>query len=200
MLTDKENYLEAGVNIGSRQHVQDMERFVFQVKKNNLAIIDLDETDERIGNAANLLSNYDPEDILVVSRKEIGHRPVVKFAEATGAKRIFDRFMPGTLTNPNSDDFMEPEIVVVTDPAEDDTAVMETVDANIPVVAIADTANSLEYIDYAIPGNNKAKGSVALIYYLLAREYLKERGEIEDDSDFGYDMDDFEAEEVEDNE
>lgn len=195
MLTEKEEYLEAGANIGSRQNVKDMEKFIFRVKKNNLAIIDLEQTDERIKETAQLLANYEPEDILVVSRKEIGHRPVVTFAEATGSKRIFDRFMPGTLTNPNSDDFMEPEIVLVTDPAEDRTAVIETVDANLPVVAIADTANSLEYIDHVIPGNNKGKRSVALIYYLLAREYLKARGEIEDDADFDYTVDDFEAEE-----
>ncbi|MCJ7479310.1 MAG: 30S ribosomal protein S2, partial [Candidatus Nanohaloarchaeota archaeon QJJ-7] len=100
MLTDKENYLEAGVNIGSQQQVKDMEPFIFQVKKNNLAIIDLDKTDERLQNAAHLLANYEPEEILVVSRKDIGHRPVVTFSEATGSRRIFGRFMPGTLTNP----------------------------------------------------------------------------------------------------
>lgn len=194
MLTEKENYLEAGVNIGSQQHVKDMEPFIFQVKKNNLAVIDLEITDERIEKTAELLASYDPEDVLVVSRKEIGHRAVVKFAEATGARRIFDRFMPGTLTNPLSDEFMEPEILVVTDPEEDRTAVVESVDANIPVIAISDTGNSLEYLDYVIPGNNKAAGSVALIYYLLAREVLRERGEIEDDEDFGYAPEDFQTE------
>ncbi len=198
MLTAKENYLEAGVNIGSRQQVKDMEPFIFQVKKNNLAIIDLDRTDDRIQKTAELLANYEPDDVLVVSRKHIGHKAVVAFAEATGAQRIFDRFMPGTLTNPNSDDFMEPEILVVTDPEEDRTAVVESVDANIPVVAIADTGNSLEYIDYVIPGNNKAAGSVAQIYYLLARETLKARGVIEDDDDFDYTVDDFRAEEQDD--
>ncbi|MDY6770253.1 MAG: 30S ribosomal protein S2 [Candidatus Nanohaloarchaea archaeon] len=196
MLTDKEDYLEAGVNIGSRQTVKDMEPFIFQVKKNNLAIIDLDQTDERIRQAGQLLAEYEPEDVLVVSRKEVGHRPVVTFAEATGAERIFDRFMPGTLTNPQSEDFMEPEVLVVTDPEEDHTAVMESVDANIPVVTIANTGNSLEYIDLAIPGNNNAAGSVALIYYLLAREMLKARGDIADDDDFDYTVDDFAAEDL----
>ncbi|MDY6774182.1 MAG: 30S ribosomal protein S2, partial [Candidatus Nanohaloarchaea archaeon] len=184
MLTDKENYLEAGANIGSQQQVKDMEPFIFQVKKNNLAIIDLDQTDERIQKAAQLLAKYEPEEVLAVSRKDIGHRPVVKFSEATGSRRIFGRFMPGTLTNPNSEEFMEPEVLIVTDPEADDTALQESVDANIPVIAIGDSGNSLEYIDYVIPGNNKAAGSVGLIYYLLAREMLKERGEVEDDDDF----------------
>lgn len=200
MLTDKENYLEAGVNIGSRQKVKDMEPFIFQVKKNNLAIIDLDKTDDRIKKTAELMARYEPDEVLVVSRKTLGHRAVVTFAEATGARRIFGRFMPGTLTNPNSDDFMEPQILMVTDPEEDRTAVVESVDANIPVVTIADTGNSLEYIDYAIPGNNKAADSIAQIYYLLAREVLKARGEIEDDDGFDYTVDDFRAEETDEDE
>lgn len=194
---EKEAYLESGVNIGSRQHVKDMESFIFRVKKNNLAIIDLEQTDARIEQAAELLAQYEPEDILVVSRKEIGHQAVVTFAEAVGSRRIYDRFMPGTLTNPSSDDFMEPEIVLVTDPEDDRTTVIETVDANLPVMAIADTGNSLEYIDYAIPANNKGKRSVATIYYLLAREILKKRGEIESDEDFDYTVADFEADDEE---
>lgn len=196
LLLEKDTYLEAGVNIGSRRHVKDMDPFIFRVKKNNLAIIDLDETDGRIRNAAQLLSQYEPEDVLVVSRKAIGHKAVVTFAEATGTRRIYDRFMPGTLTNPNSEDFIEPEILVVTDPEEDRGPIIESVDANIPVIAIADSANSLEYIDYVIPANNKGKQSVATVYYLLARELLKARGEIEDDDDFDYEISDFEAEET----
>ncbi|MDY6777946.1 MAG: 30S ribosomal protein S2, partial [Candidatus Nanohaloarchaea archaeon] len=150
MLINKEEYLSAGANIGMRRKVEDMEPFIFRVKKNKLAIIDLEQTDERIQTGARFLSRYNPEDILVISRKEAGHKPVVTFAEATGAKKIFGRFMPGTLTNPDNDEFMEPEIVVVTDPKEDGQAVKEAVNAQIPVVAIADTVNSLSNIDFAI--------------------------------------------------
>lgn len=196
MLLDKEEYLSAGLNIGMRRKVEDMEPFIFRVKKNKLAIIDLEQTDERIQTAARFLSEYDPEDILVISRKEAGHKPVVTFAEATGAERIYGRFMPGTLTNPMSDDYIEPEVVVVTDPKEDKQVVKEAVNARIPVVAIADSVNKLEYIDLAIPANNKGTRSLATIYYLLAREYQKHRGEIEDDDEFEYTIDMFEAEDV----
>lgn len=198
MLVDKEDYLEAGVNIGSRRHVKDMEEFIFRVKKNNLAILDLEKTDSRIAQAAELLSQYEPEDVLAVSRKKNGHTPVVTFAEATGARRIFGRFMPGTLTNPNSEDFVEPEVLLVTDPEDDWPALQEAVDANIVIVAIADSANSLDYVDYVIPANNKGRRSLALLYYLLARETLKGRGELEDDSAFDYTIEDFEEEEPED--
>lgn len=187
--------MEAGVNIGTRRQVQDMEEFIFRVKKNNLAILDIEQTDERIRQAGQLLAQYDPEDILLVSRKENGHKAIVTFAEATGAHRIFGRFMPGTLTNPNSEDYREPEIVVVTDPEEDFLTVEEAVHANIPVVAIADSANSLDYIDHVIPANNKGRQSIALVYYLLAREFLKAKDEIETDDEFAYSVEDFLAEE-----
>ncbi len=192
MLMDKDEYLSSGVNVGMRRKVDDMEPFIFKVKKNKLAIIDLEKTDERIETAGNFLANYDPEDILLVSRKEIGQKPVVKFAEATGAKKIFGRFMPGTLTNPQRESFAEPEVVVVTDPVEDSQAINEAVDARIPVVAICDTINSTENIDLVIPANNKGKRSLAVIYYLLAKEYLKAREGLED-VDFEYTIDDFEA-------
>ncbi len=195
MLVDKEQYLEAGINIGTRRNVKDMEEFIFRVKKNNLAILDIDKTDERIEQAAQLLANYEPEDILLVSRKANGHKAIVQFAEITGAQRIYGRFMPGSLTNPNSNEFTEPEIVLVTDPEEDFLAVEESVKANIPVMAIADSSNSLDYIDHVIPANNKGRRSIALIYYLLAREYLKERGEIAGEEEFDYEIEDFEADE-----
>jgi small subunit ribosomal protein S2 len=200
MLVDKEQYLEAGVNIGTRRNVKDMEEFIFRVKKNNLSILDIDKTDERIEQAANLLANYEPEDILLVSRKPTGHNAVVTFSDITGCNRIFGRFMPGTLTNPNSEEFREPEIVLVTDPEEDFLAVEESMKANIPSIAIADSSNSLDYIDHVVPANNNGTRSIALVYYLLAREYLQKRGEIDGDDDFNYTVDDFEAEEAEDDE
>lgn len=195
MLVDKEQYLEAGVNIGTRRNVKDMEEFIFRVKKNNLSILDIDKTDERIEQAAKMLAHYEPQDILLISRKPTGHKAIVTFGEATGADRIYGRFMPGSLTNPNSKEFREPEIVFVTDPEEDFLALEESVQANTPSIAIADSSNSLDYIDHVIPANNKGKRSIALVYYLLAREYLKARGEIDSDEDFEYTIEDFEAEE-----
>ncbi len=195
MLIEKEKYLSAGANIGTRRRVEDMKPFIYRVKKNKLAIIDLEKTDNRIEIAGKFLARYEPEDILVISRKEIGQKPVVKFSEATGAENIYGRFMPGTLTNPNNDDFQEPKIVVITDPIEDSQAADEATDARIPVVSLCDTVNKLDYIDYAIPCNNKGRKSLALVYYLLAREYLKNRGEIESDEDFDYEIEDFEADE-----
>lgn len=176
LLVDREKYLSHGVHIGTQTKHDDMEKYIFHVKKNQLSVLDLNQTDERIRSAARFLSKYSPEEILVVGRKEGSRMALDAFSEEIGSKKIAGRFMPGTLTNPQSEDFMEPEVVIVTDPEEDSQAIDEAIDAKIPVVALADSGNSLEDIDLVIPANNKAENSIGLVYYLLAEQLQEENG------------------------
>lgn len=179
LLVDRDEYLAHGVHIGTKGKNKDMEKYIFHVKKNQLAVLDLNQTDERIRSTAEFLSGYSPKEILVVGRKEPATKPLRAFSEAIGTEIIDGRFMPGTLTNPDSDNFMEPEVIMVTDPEEDAQAINEAVDAKIPVVALADSSNSLEDVDVVIPANNKAENSIGLVYYLLAREMKGEEFEAE---------------------
>ena len=164
-----------------------MEKYIFRVRSDGLYVLDIQKTDERIRQIAKLLAKYDPEDILVVATRQYGQAPVKKFGEITGAK-----FIPGTLTNPTYAKFIEPKIIVVTDPRSDAQAVLESKQNGIPVVALCDTENLLSFVDIAIPVNNKGRKAIALVYWLLARQILRERGTIPEDGDLDIEATDFE--------
>jgi small subunit ribosomal protein S2 len=184
-----DEYLAAGVHIGTQQKTEDMKRFVYRVRPDGLYVLDVKATDERIRIAAKFLSKFDPAGILVVSARQYGQFPATMFAKVTGAKSVVGRFIPGTLTNPEYRDFVEPDVVVVTDPIGDSQAVKEAVDVGVPVIAMCDTNNMTTHIDIIIPTNNKGRKALALIYWLLAKEIAKLRGQQTD-----YAVKDFEIE------
>lgn len=186
LLIDREEYLKRGVHIGTKSQHTDMDDYIFHVKKNQLAVINLTKTDQQIRDAAEFLADYEPEDILVVGRKDEARDAIDEFSEALETAKITGRFMPGTLTNPQSENFTEPEVVLVTDPELDAQAIDEASDTNIPVVAIADSENSLDNIDVVIPGNNKGENAIATILFLVGQEYSALKG-----LDFDYELDDF---------
>ncbi|MGZ4911969.1 MAG: 30S ribosomal protein S2 [Halobacteriota archaeon] len=184
-----DEYLAAGVHIGTQQKTEDMKRFIYRVRADGLYVLDIKATDERIKIAAKFLSKFDPTRILVVSARQYGQFPATMFAKVIGAKSLVGRFIPGTLTNPEYRDFAEPDVVVVTDPIGDAQAVKEAVDVGVPVIAMCDTNNITMHIDIVIPTNNKGRRALALIYWLLAKEIasLRERP-------FEYTANDFEIE------
>lgn len=184
-----DEYLAAGVHIGTQQKTEDMKRFVYRVRADGLYVLDVKATDDRIKTAAKFLSKFDPPRILVVSARQYGQFPATMFAKVIGAKSLVGRFIPGTLTNPEYRDFVEPDVVVVTDPIGDSQAVKEAVDIGVPVVAMCDTNNMTMHIDVVIPTNNKGRKALALIYWLLAQEITKLRGQQMD-----YAVNDFEIE------
>jgi small subunit ribosomal protein S2 len=194
MMVTEEVYMTSGVHIGTRQKTADIKEFIYKVRNDGLYIIDVKKTDERIKATAKFLAKYDPSKILVVSVRQYGQKPVRKLGEMTGIQVLDGRFQPGTLTNPNAKTFLEPEIIVLTDPLADIQALHEAKNIGIPVIALCDTNNETKYIDYVIPTNNKGRRALALIYWLLARAILREQGKIQSDEEFTATVEDFEAE------
>lgn len=175
-LVPVEDYLAAGVHIGTQQKSQDMKKFIYRVRGDGLYILDIQQTDDRIKTAAAFLSKYDPAKILVVTSRQYGQYPAKKFADALGSMSKVGRFIPGMLTNQRITQYVEPEVVIVTDPIGDSQAINEAVQCRLPVVALCDTNNITQYIDLVIPTNNKGRKALSMIYYLLTREMLKSRG------------------------
>ncbi len=95
-----DEYLAAGVHIGTQQKTEDMKRFVYRVRADGLYVLDVKATDDRIKTAAKFLSKFDPARTLVVSARQYGQFPATMFAKVIGAKSMVGRFIPGTLTNP----------------------------------------------------------------------------------------------------
>ena len=193
LLVDEETYLTAGVHIGTQVKNKDMMKFVYKVRNDGLYILDIRQTDERIRLAAKLFAGYEPKDILVVAQRQYAQKPAAKFAEITGASVVAGRFIPGTLTNPSLPKYLEPRIIFANDPSADAQALREAVKSRIPVVALCDANNRTSYVDMVIPTNNKGRRALAFIYWLLAREVLKARGELKSDDEYKYTIDDFEA-------
>ncbi|MFB6161868.1 MAG: 30S ribosomal protein S2 [Halococcoides sp.] len=176
LLISVEDYLGAGVHIGTQQKTADMERFIHRVRTDGLYVLDVSRTDERIRTAASFLAGYDPEQILVASSRQYGRYPAEKFADAVGARARTGRFIPGTLTNPDYEGYIEPDVVVVTDPIGDSQAVKEAITVGIPVIAMCDSNNTTSNVDLVVPTNNKGRKALSVVYWLLANETLDRRG------------------------
>ena len=194
MMISDEIYMTSGVHIGTRQKTADMKEYIYKVRNDGLYIIDINKTDKKINIASKFISKFDPENILVVSVRQYGQKPIRKLSEYTGIKVLDGRFRPGTLTNPSAKGFIEPELLIVTDPLADSQALDEARNIGIPVVGLCDTNNELKYIDIAIPTNNKGRRALALVYWLLSRAILKEKGKIKSYENFKQTVEDFEAE------
>ena len=170
-----------------------MQPYVYKVRDDGLRILNVNLTSEKITEAATFLKEYDPKDVLVVSARQYGWKPAKKFADACGFVCIAGRFTPGRLTNPEMRFFIEPKVIVLTDPAADAQAFREAVNIDIPVIAMCDSNNLTTDIDIIVPGNNKGRRSLALIYWLMAREILRMKGELPADGELEETIDDYEA-------
>jgi len=193
LLLPQDTLLSAGIHIGTRMKTKDMMPFIYRVRPDGLFVLDVKKTDERIRIAAKFLARYEPSKIVAVAARLYGREPVRKFCEVTKATPIIGRFIPGMLSNPLYAGRIEPNAVIVSDPKADAQAVKEAGAIGIPVIALCSTDNEFAGVDFVIPTNNKGRRALAVIYWLLARQMLREKGELPADGNPTLTIDDFEV-------
>lgn len=194
LLAPTQLYVEAALPLGTRFRSKYMRNFIYKTRPEGIHIIDVRSIDERIRIAARFISYYDSDKVLVVASRPYAIKPATMFAQVIGANYITERFLPGTLTNPSLATYKEVELLFINDPYQDSQALDEANKIGIPVVALCDTEHSCANIDLVIPCNNKGRRALATVYWLLARQVLREKGLLQAGEQFNYTIDDFETE------
>ncbi len=184
LLVPQDDYLKSGIHIGTKFKTKYMENFIYKTRPDGLCVLNLQKIDDRLRVAARFLAKYEPNEILMVCRRENGWDGLKLLGKMTGIKVIPGRYPPGMLTNPDLETFKEFKLVFVADAWPDRNVVQDAVHVGIPVVALCDTNNQSNFIDLVLPCNNKGRKSLGLVFYILAREYLKVRGVIKSDEEF----------------
>jgi len=193
LLLPQDTLLSAGIHIGTRMKTKDIEQFIYRVRPDGLFVLDVKKTDERLRIAAKFLARFDPPKIAAAAARLYAQEPVKKFCEVTGAIPIAGRFIPGLLSNPLYPNRIEPDVLIVSDPRADSQAVKEASSVGTPIIALCSTDNEFSGVDLVIPTNNKGRRALAVIYWLLARQMLREKGELPLDKDLPLTIEDFEA-------
>lgn len=172
-----DDYVKYSVHLGTKAITPYMRKFVYKRRADGLAVLNTNSTDEKLKEAIEFLVKFKPEDIFLACKREAGWKAAEKFSEVTGIKAFTKKYPAGIITNIQLADFFETELVIICDPWLDKNALNDAVRVKRPIIGLCDTNNLTTGLTKVIPCNNKAAKSIGLIFYLLAREYLKARGQ-----------------------
>lgn len=189
-LVPVEDYLTAGVHIGTKFKNGFTDKFIHRSRADGLKIIDTAKVDERLAVLIKFLSKYEPSDFAIMGRRENAKKPLAMFGKLVGCDVFTGRYLPGKLTNVELKDFKEYKLIIVCDPLTDKNILNEAFERGITTVGFCDTNNRTGKLDLVVPINNKGKKSLGLAFFLLAKHYLVNRGIIKE-KDFKYTLDDF---------
>ncbi len=189
----KKKILSTGIRVGTQVKTKFMKPFITKSSPEGLYMIDLDISLDRIKTAAKFINRTGLDKVIVCSGREYANTPIEKFCEITGTIKMLGRFMPGTLTNPSLPYYIEPKLLLISDPQVDNQAITEATNAGIPVIGVSNTDNITSKVDLVIPANNRGRKSLATVYWLLAREILMGKGELKENESMKYEIDDFET-------
>jgi len=190
-LVPRDVYLKSGINIGTKFRTKHMEQFIYKIRPDGLSVLNLQKIDERIKIAAAFLAQYNPDDVLIICRRENGWKAVELFGKLAGIRVFAGRYPPGILTNPNLERYIEAKIMLVVDAWPDRNAVLDAVKIGIPVIALCDTNNMSNFVDLVVPCNNKGKKSLGLLFYILTKEFLKLKGKLKEGEELKEKLEDF---------
>ncbi len=193
----KKKILATGIRVGTQIKTKFMKSFITKASPEGLYMLDIDITLERIKTAAKFINRVGTDKLIVCTGRRYAETPIEKFCEMLDSKKLLGRFMPGTLTNPSLPYYIEPKLVLISDPQVDEQAITEATNAGIPIIGIANTDNITSKLDVIIPANNRGRKALATVYWLLVRQILIERGELKEDESMKYEIDDFETKIIE---
>lgn len=170
-----EDYLKSSIHLGTKVITPDMRSYVYKRRADGLAVFNTALLDKKIREAADFISQYSPEDIILVCKREAGWKAAELFSQISGVRVFTKKYPAGILTNPDLENFQEAELVFICDPWIDKNALTDAIKTKVPVLSICDTNNYTRGVTRILPGNNKSVKSLGMIFYLLAKIYTEKR-------------------------